>query len=161
TLARSAGAESLLIGALIFLADLTWETGDLETAASGFSEAAGILRRRPMPPKGPLGLCLTNLAGIHTERNELDAALVAAREGLPLRKEAGHSWGAMDHVAMRAALAGKTSNAARLAGYADAAYAANAAARQGNEVRARSRLHGLLRERLALREFEDLLAEGA
>jgi predicted ATPase/DNA-binding winged helix-turn-helix (wHTH) protein len=161
SLARSAEAESMILSALLHLADLTWEVGDLDTAASGFREAAALIRRRPTASKGKLGQCLTNLAGIHTERGELDEALAAAREGLPLRKESGYTWGAMDHVALRAALAGKTANAARLAGYADAAYVAKAAPREGNEARARSRLHTVLRERLAADALERLLTEGA
>ena len=146
SLARSAGAERLMLGGLTFLADLAWETGDLDMAFAGFREAAALIRNRAMTPKGLLGLCLTNLAGIHTERGELDEALAAAREGLPLRKEDGYSWGAFDHLALRAALAGKTASAARLAGYADAAYAAKATPRQANETRARDRLQTLLRE---------------
>jgi predicted ATPase/DNA-binding winged helix-turn-helix (wHTH) protein len=161
SLARSTGAERLMLGGLTFLADLAWEAGDLDMAFAGFREAAALIRNRAMTPKGLLGLCLTNLAGIHTERGELDEALAAAREGLPLRKEEGYSWGAFDHLALRAALAGKTASAARLAGYADAAYAAKATPRQANETRARDRLQTLLRETSAPDELERLLAEGA
>ena len=161
SLARSSGAERLMLGGLIFLADLAWETGDLDVALAGFREAAALIRKRTMTPKGMLGLCLTNLAGIHTERGELDEALAAARDGLPLRKEAGFAWGAFDHLALRAALAGKRASAARLAGYADAAYAAKATPRQANETRARDRLQTLLRETFARDELERLLAEGA
>ena len=88
-LARSAGSEGLMLGGLNFLADLAWETGDLDMALAGFREVVALMRKRATTPKGQLGLCLTNLAGIHTERGELDKALAAAREGLPLRKEAG------------------------------------------------------------------------
>jgi predicted ATPase/DNA-binding winged helix-turn-helix (wHTH) protein len=161
SLARSTGAERLMLGGLTFLADLAWETGDLDMASAGFREAAALIRNRAMKPKGLLGLCLTNLAGIHTERGELDEALAAAREGLPLRKEDGYSWGAFDHLGLRAALAGKTASAARLAGYADAAYAAKATPRQANETRARDRLQTLLRVELSVDELEHLLAEGA
>ncbi len=159
-LARSAGAERLMIGGLNFLADLAWEMGDLDTALAGFHEAAALLRKMATR-KGMLGMCLTNLAGIHTERGELDQALAAAREGLPIRRDAGHAWFAFDHLALRAALAGKTSSAARLAGYSDAAYAAKATPRQANEARARDRLRSLLRERFNPDELERLLAEGA
>jgi predicted ATPase/DNA-binding winged helix-turn-helix (wHTH) protein len=161
SLARSAGAERLMLGGLTFLADLAWETGDLDRAFEGFREAAALIRNRAMTPKGLLGLCLTNLAGIHTERGELDEALAAAREGLPLRKEDGYSWGAFDHLGLRAALAGKTASAARLAGYADAAYAAKATPRQANETRASDRLQTLLRKKYSVDELERLLAEGA
>jgi hypothetical protein len=67
----------------------------------------------------------------------------------------------MDHFALRAALAGKIANAARLAGYADSAFAVKAYSRQPNELRARERLHALLREKLAPDHFECLLAESA
>jgi predicted ATPase/DNA-binding winged helix-turn-helix (wHTH) protein len=161
SLARSTGAERLMLGGLTFLADLAWETGDFDMAFAGFREAAALIRNRAMTPKGLLGLCLTNLAGLHTERGELDEALAAAREGLPLRKEDGYSWGAFDHLALRAALAGNTASAARLASYADAAYAAKATPRQANETRARDRLQTLLRETFTPDELERLLAEGA
>ena len=98
---------------------------------------------------------------MRTERGELDEALAAAREGLPLLQEAGIAWIALDHLALRAALAGKLANAARLAGYADSAHAAKEASRQPNEARARDRLQALLREKLAADELERLLAEGA
>ena len=58
-----------------------------------------------------------NLAGVRTERRELDDALAAAREGLPLLQEAGYAWNVLDHLALRAALADKLANAARIAGY--------------------------------------------
>ncbi|HEX9302513.1 MAG TPA: hypothetical protein VF959_09215, partial [Casimicrobiaceae bacterium] len=122
---------------------------------------ATLMRRTAMTRKGMLGLCLTNLAGIHTERGELDEALAAAREGLPMRKAAGHAWSAFDHLALRVALAGQTASGARLAGYSDAAYAAKATPREANEARARDRLQALLRERLDESELERLLAEGA
>jgi tetratricopeptide (TPR) repeat protein len=161
SLCRSAGAERSLLGGLIYLADATWATGDLDTALAGFREAAALMRQFPMIPKGSLGMCLTNLAGIHTERMELDEALAAAREGLPLRQEAGFSWSALDHLALRAALAGKVANAACLSGYADAAFAAKQSSRQPNEAHAHDRLQALLRQRLDPDELERLLAEGA
>jgi predicted ATPase/DNA-binding winged helix-turn-helix (wHTH) protein len=161
SLARSVNAERSIPGGLIFLADLAWEMGDLDTASEGFREAAALLRKRQVIGTGMVGLCLTNLAGIHTERMELDDALAAAREGLPLRKEQGYAWGALDHLALRAALAGKVTNAARIAGYADATCAAKQAPRQANEVRARGKLQTLLQTRLAPEELAHLLAEGA
>jgi tetratricopeptide (TPR) repeat protein len=161
SLARSVGAGRSIPGGLMFLADLAWETGDLDTASAGFREVVALMRKMPLPSKGMIGLCLTNLAGIHTERMELDKALAAAREGLPLRKEQGYAWGALDHLALRAALAGKFANAACLAGYADATRAVKGAPREPNEARARDRVQALLREKLASGELECLLCEGA
>jgi hypothetical protein len=57
-----------------------------------------------------------------------------------LIEEKGSAWIFADHVALRAALAGRLYDAARLAGYSDYAWAAREATRQPNEVRARARL---------------------
>ena len=161
SLYRTAGAESAALAMLLNLADMTWALGDLDTALTGFREAGALMRKSPLFTKDMLGVCLTNLAGVHTERGELAEALAAASEGLPLRKEGGHAWVALNHLALRAALADKVANAARLAGYADATHAAKDAPRQPNEARARDRLQGLLRENLSPDELERLLAEGA
>ena len=106
-------------------------------------------------------MALVNLAGVRTERGELDEALAAAREGLPLFQEAGLAWSVLDHLALRAALAGKPADAARIAGYADSRYTAEKSTRQPNEARARERLQALLREKLDAEKLERLLAEGA
>src|SRR5207342_3456499 len=96
-----------------------------------------------------------------TERGELEEALAAAREGLPLLHDAGIAWNVLDHLALRAALAAKFVDAARLAGFVDSAHTAKEAVRQPNEARARNRLHALLREKLCPDELARLLAEGA
>src|SRR5207249_3360792 len=134
--------------------------GDLDAALARFSEAVALIRKSSSAPKEMLGVGLTNLAGVYTERGDVVQALAAAREGLLLRREESLE-GALDHLALRAALAGDFANAVRLAGYTDHVWAAKQAARQPNEVRARSRLDALLREKLAEDEIERLLAEGA
>ena len=80
---------------------------------------------------------------------------------VPAVKEDGSAWIFADHVALRAALAGKLSNAARLAGYSQYTWAANEAKRQPIEARAHERLCALLREKLDRGELERLVAEGA
>jgi tetratricopeptide (TPR) repeat protein len=161
TLFRDAGAELSALAMLLNLGDMTRALGDLDGALARFREAVALMRTSPLVIRDLLGHCLTNLAGVHTERGELAEALAAAREGLPLCKEAGTGWGELDYLALRAALAGKVANAARLAGYEDAAFAAKQTPRQPNEVRARARLQTLLREKLVADELERLLAEGA
>jgi tetratricopeptide (TPR) repeat protein len=161
SLYRGAGAESAALAMLLNLADVTWVLGDLEAALAGFREAVAMLRKSPTSRKSSLGVCLTNLAGVCTERGELDRALAAAREGLPLLQDVGNAWSVLDHLALRAALAGKLANAARLAGYVDLAVVARESPRQPNEARAHQRLQALLREKLSNDEFEQLLAEGA
>jgi hypothetical protein len=54
----------------------------------------------------------------------------------------------------------KLAKAGRLAGYADSAHTANAAARQLVEARARKGLNALLHEKLCAEELERLFAEG-
>ena len=108
-----------------------------------------------------LGWALASLAGVLTERGELDEALVAAREGLPLLAEDGSAWIFATHVALRAALADKLNDAARLAGYSDYTLAAKEATRHPVEARAQARLLALLREKLTADALEHLFAEGA
>lgn len=158
---RSAGAEFAVLVTLLNLADVTWALGDLDAALAACIDAVASLRKSPLARKYHLGTALTNLAGVHTERGELVEALAVAEEGLPLREEAGQAWIALDHLALRAALAGKLANAVRLAGFADSTYKAKATSRQPTEARARERLQTLLHEKLAPDELEHLLAEGA
>jgi tetratricopeptide (TPR) repeat protein len=157
---RETSAESAMLGILLNLADLTWTLHDLDAALNRFREAVALMRKSPSVPRDMLGHGLTNLAGVHTERGELAEALAAAREGLPLRRHSDINT-PLDHLALRAALAGKATDAARLAGYLDAIRAARQASRQPNEARARDRLAVLLREKLPAGELDRLLAEGA
>ena len=115
SLYRSAGAE-LSLAILLNLADMTWAAGDLDGALDRFREAVALIRKSSRVPKDMLGFGLTNLAGVYTERGDLVQALALAREGLPLRKVSDLQ-GALDHLALRTALAGKPHDAARIAGY--------------------------------------------
>ena len=150
-----------MLAMLLNLADMTWALGDLDAALAACIDAVASLRKSRQARKYLLGNALTNLAGVHTERGEIIEALAAAQEGLPLRDEAGLAWVTLDHLALRAALAGKLANAARLIGFADSTYKAKATSRQPNEARANDRLHALLCEKLVPDELERLLAEGA
>jgi hypothetical protein len=75
--------------------------------------------------------------------------------------EGGFAWSHLDHLALRAALAGKLDDAARVVGFADAAFEARKITRQPNEARSRERLQRLLRERLSPDAVARLCAEGA
>jgi tetratricopeptide (TPR) repeat protein len=158
-LCREAGAERIAVGALQMLAYSHWSNANLDSAIAGFREAARIARS--LKRRAALGQILTNLSGALTQRGALSEALLAAREGLPLRNEAGQAWCAIDHLALRAALAGKAAEGARLAGFADFAHAAKGWSRQPTEAGARERLHALLGEELPADQLKTLLAEGA
>jgi tetratricopeptide (TPR) repeat protein len=158
---RKIGAQREVLRMLGNHADLTWALGDLDAAFNGFRETIALLRSSTFPTKNMLGFNLCNLAGVQTERGELDEALAAALEGVPLLTEMGHAWINMDHFALRAARAGKIENAARLAGYADSAYATKETLRGPNEGRARGRVQALLQEKLTCDELARLAIEGA
>jgi hypothetical protein len=90
------------------------------------------------------------LAGVLTERGDLDGALEAARDSVSLIEQdaANDAWNVMDYFALRAACAGKVENAARVAGYVDICFVAKGATREPNEARARATLQALLNKRL-------------
>lgn len=157
---RRAGDRIKALGMLDSLADTAWAEGDLDRALSGFREVIAALRTDPSSTKGRLGVSLTNLAGVHVERGEIDDALSVAREGLPLRQEAGFAWGALDHLALLAALSGRPADAARITGYADAVFASKRAERQPNEARARARLAVVLGSQLDDVKLRRLAEEG-
>ena len=161
SLYRDGGVERSVLNLLTSLADTTWALGDLDAALAVCRESVALMRVSAMTPKLSLGACLSNLAGVHTERGELDDALTAAREGLPLLSEAGYAWGAMDMLGLRAALAGKMISAAKIAGFADATFAAKGTPRQPNEDRLRQRLRQLLVAKVEASELQSLLEQGA
>jgi predicted ATPase/DNA-binding winged helix-turn-helix (wHTH) protein len=158
---RESGSEYAVLAHLGELGDVNWALGDLDAAVSMLLEYVGMMRRSPMSRKSSLGYALGNLAGLFTERGELEEALAAARDGLPLLRDAGYLWIFADHVALRSALAGKLANAARIAGYSDAEHAKKGATYEPNEARARARLWVLLREKLDAAQLERFVAEGA
>jgi len=161
SLFRSAGSERLAVEILGSLADTNWALGALDAAVAGFRETITLMRGSNMSTKITLGVTLTNLAGVLVERGEFDEALSAAREGLELRKAVGDISGALDHLALRAALVGRCTDAARVAGYIDAVFATRGIVRQVNEARARARLDTLLRDQLDDGERAQLIADGA
>jgi cytochrome P450 len=79
---------------------------------------------------------------------------------MPLLSDSGNAWVFMHHLALRAALAGRLEDAARLSGHASAVFAAKECALQHDDANAHARLHAFLQERLAPAQLEALLAEG-
>ena len=149
------------VGAQGALADVTWALGDLAAAEASFREVIAMRRSSPLVRKGSLGFQLGNLAGVLIERGDLASALIAAREALPLLSGVGNAWLFMEHLALRTMLVGSVANAARVAGFAAAAFDTNEVQRQPNEARAHARLYALLRDRIESDELKGLLAQGA
>lgn len=158
---REVGAEYSAFATLAALPDVTWALGDLHAATSGFREVVATMRTSPLSRKSSLGFALSNLAGVLTERGDLEEALAAAREGLPILRAAGIAWVLMDHAALRMALAGRIEDAARVLGYVDATFAAKGATRQPNEARARARLQAMIEAVLSPEDQARWSREGA
>jgi predicted ATPase/DNA-binding winged helix-turn-helix (wHTH) protein len=156
---REAGSTLAVAATLHNLATVDWALGDLDAAEASFREAVSM--HRMLGHRGPLGFTLANLAGVLTARGNVADALDVAREGVPLLGDSGDAWIFMHHLALRAALAGMITNAARLSGYASAVFVAKGFALQQDDAQAHARLHALLREKLAPDRVEHLLAKGA
>lgn len=108
-----------------------------------------------------MGQGLGNLAGALTERGDLDEALAAMSEAIPLISELGVFYRFGDHFALRLAKAGHADAAARLLGYADGEHARFKAHRQHNEARAHSTLLRILSDAMSPAELTQRMAEGA
>ena len=155
-----AGDEYTAIAVQGNLANICWALDDVDAAEALFRRQVASIRASPMRTKRLLGWSLANLAGVLTERGNLDEALAAGREGLPLLLDDGSAWVFVDSFALRAALTGRHRDAARLAGYHDDVFARHGRKHHAIDARTSERLLSLLHERLAADELERLRAEG-
>jgi tetratricopeptide (TPR) repeat protein len=158
---RQGGYELGVLSALGNLANVAWVLGDLDAAESAFRQQVALVRASPVKTNRLLGWAIASLGGVLAELGQLDEALAVTREGLPLLREDGSAWIFAHCTGLLAGLAGKLSDAARLAGYAEHTFVAKQAARHPIDMRHRKLLDELLREKLAPDELERLLAEGA
>lgn len=158
---REAGYDFGVLGCAGNLAEVSWQCGDLDAAATAYRDVVAMRRSSQGTRKASLGWNLANLVGVLTEQGKLDEALAAAREAMPLLRNADRVFIFMDHFALRTALTGALGKAAMLGGYADRVHAAKKLVREPNEARAYGRLHALLRERIDLAKLEQLIAKGA
>jgi len=161
TLFIEAGDEFTATVARANTANYLWALGDLDAAASAFREDAALLRASPMKTNRMLGWLLASHAGVLIDQGRLAEALEAGREGLPLLSEDGTAWTFLSHFALRAALAGRLSDAARLAGYWDHAWASMEMKPNRMEEGTRERLKSILDRELPVDEHERLRLEGA
>jgi tetratricopeptide (TPR) repeat protein len=115
--------------------------------------------------KGLLISTLANLAGYLAATDDLSGALTAAREAITLlaTQEPGHVQIGIgiEHLALVHALRGDVERSATEEGYVDAAFRRHGYERENTETTTCNRLTALLREGLAPRELDRLLAEGA
>lgn len=140
TLFLRAGDEFTAAAANGNRANIMWALGNLEAAETAIRQLITFMRKSPMRTRRMLGWSLTSLAGVLIERGELDEALVVAREGLPLLLEDGSAWPFVRDLALRAALVGRLSDAARLAGYSDCVWTKQQATPSPVDARTSDRL---------------------
>ena len=102
-----------------------------------------------------------NLAAAHLSLGNTNAARTLAQDGWPQALRLGWQPYWADYLALLAALEQRPRAAARLLGYAHAAYTVIATAREVNEARAADRSAALCRAQLAPATYEQLERDGA
>jgi predicted ATPase/DNA-binding winged helix-turn-helix (wHTH) protein len=158
---QRAGDDFTAAAAAVNAALITWTLGDVEAAEATFRQHVALMRSSPMRTRRMLGWSLANLAGVLTERGALEEAFAAAREGLPLLLEEASAWPFVSHLALHAALVGRLSDAARLAGYSDCVWSKQHATPHPVDARTTERLRSILADALSPAEVARLRAEGA
>jgi tetratricopeptide (TPR) repeat protein len=146
SLCEAAGIDRVALTVATNLVEIALNSGDIDGAISA---AGGLAVRLQETPHSYLRAhVLGLLAGAFTAQGNLREALLSAREAAPLlRDEAALFW-LFDHFALRCGLAGRISDAALLAGYADNIYRNNDHSRWPMALRAMERLNLLLRDAL-------------
>jgi hypothetical protein len=108
-----------------------------------------------------LGVALGNLASTLVAHGDLDEALITAREAVPLLRSQGMLYWLFDHLALRAGLIGRITDAARIAGYADSLYQAAGSSREPIGIHVTEHLSNLIGAALSCDEIVQLQKEGA
>jgi tetratricopeptide (TPR) repeat protein len=157
---RDAGADAADT-AETSLAYMMWASGDIEGAIALCHRVIERIRREQFPNGPNLGFALGNLAGLLTERGDVEAAQVIFSQAVPLLCDPWQLWVIFDHVALCRAKAARYEDAALSMGFAEAAYISHRASRQINESRAHEATRTILRARLDPREMELLMSAGA
>ena len=158
-LAQQAGSRRGVARARLNLADHALMAGDVQKALDMGQAAINDLRALEQP--AALGWALANLCAAHIAARNLDGAIHAAAEALPLMW--AHGWGVdvLNHVAMIAALQGQHRAAAQLLGYIRTAYAANQDAALPNEAALADGASRLTASAIGEAELQRLTSEGA
>ncbi|HWY15366.1 MAG TPA: winged helix-turn-helix domain-containing protein [Rhizomicrobium sp.] len=159
SLCEASGIDRVALTVATNLVQIALNSGDIDGAIS----AAGDLtvRLQETPHSYLRAHVLGLLASAFTAQGNLHEALLTAREAAPLlRDEAALFW-LFDHFALRCGLAGRITDAALLAGYADAVYRNNDHSRLPMALRAVQRLRLLLRDALPDDENTRLRKTGA
>ena len=162
---RALGDTSGLWGVLCNFAEIEFSSGNAERAVEivqEIFEAAPNERNR----LDLIMLVRSNLAGYLLALGRIDGAKEAAQTSLRESRSAGgrphYTVNAVEHLAVAAAELGQFERAARLLGYADHWYEANAGFfRDSNEQRSGVRTRALLASALSVEDRDRMMREGA
>ena len=135
--------------------------GDVEAARAGFEAAIAAARRFGDHPT--IAHPLAALVRLLALQGELDAALTALAESLPIHARNDDRWGlvqALDGAAFLAAGRGESTRAARILGAADGIRERVGVALPPHEVGVREQIAAALRAALGAEAFEESLRAG-
>ena len=141
------------------MVELLLASGDIEGAIAAGRKA--VSRFRDSFCSHAQGHVHGILSAAFTARGDIEEALVAARDAILLLRDEGALFWLFDHLALRAGLAGRFQDAARLSGYADAVHRNSNRPRERIGQDATGRLGRLLRDALPESERAQLHDEGA
>jgi predicted ATPase/DNA-binding winged helix-turn-helix (wHTH) protein len=141
------------------LIELSIESGDLDEAVTMARRVARQLL--DTPHSDDRGFVLGLLTAALAAQGDLEGALGAGRDAAPLLRDAGVLFWLFDHLALRAALAGRAKDAAAIAGYADAVHETFGRPREPMGARAVDRLNRLLQKTLSAPQIVERRRVGA
>jgi tetratricopeptide (TPR) repeat protein len=159
SLCEIAGAQRQAFVVAANLVEASLERGDLDGAIAGGKRLANSLRETFH--SNIRGFVLGILCGALTARGDIEDALVVAREAAPLLRDESRLFWLFDHLALRAGLAGRLTDAALLLGYADAAYRMLDQQREPPGCHAVERLGDMLCKELLRDDIAELSRLGA
>lgn len=157
-LCEAVGADRAALVVSANLVEAVLEMGDIDSAIlSGQTLAA---RLRDTYHTDILGYVLGMVSSALTLRGDADAALIAARDAVPLLRDEGMLFWFFDHMALRLAIAKHLQDAALLSGYADSVFDKFGRPREPVGQEAVDRLSEILEKALSNDEIEQLRAVG-
>ena len=139
-------------------ADLLWQLGRLEEAATEATRVADEIRKRPAADADSANL-FANLLGILSEMRRVDDAMTVAREALEYMRRAGEYF--CEEWAYLFFRRGRLEDAAQLTGAADAVQERTGVLPQQNERRLMQQVRSALQAQLAPDALAHHLADGA
>lgn len=153
------GAPRMAFAISANLIEMSLESADLDGAIALGRSLTN--RLRDTPHSDLRGFALGLLCAALTARGDIDEALAVAREAAPLLRDDGALPWLFDHLALRAGLARRMTDAALLAGYADAACQTLGHVREPVGRNAVEHLSRLLRDSLPDDDIAELSRIGA